>query len=195
MWVVRRYDIRLAATPAFRDVLDLATFCSGTGPCWAERRTSVTAGSVPVAEAVALWVFADRAGGRPLPLPGDFFDAYGEAAGGRRVRSRLGHPRPGSHAQSRRWQLRARDLDLLDHVNNARALEAVQDEVALRRPDDRIVHASVEFRGALEYGADVELRSEVRPLDGGRAELALWLVTDDEVRMSAIVTTVPRAAS
>src|SRR6185295_16734033 len=32
VWVVRRYDIELAVSPGFRDVLDLATFCSGTGP-------------------------------------------------------------------------------------------------------------------------------------------------------------------
>lgn len=195
VWVVRRYDIKLAATPAFRDVLDLATFCSGTGPCWAERRTSVTSGSTPVAEAVAVWVYTNRAGGRPLPLPDDFFTLYGEAAGGRRVRSRREHPRPGSGTQSRPWQLRARDLDLLDHVNNARALEAVQDEMALRRPGDRIVHASVEFRGALEHGTDVELRSEVRPVEGGGAELAMWLVTEGRVRMSAVVTTTPRVAT
>ena len=68
VWVVRRYDLALTGLPSFGDMLDLVTFCSGTGPCWAERRTSVTSGSTPVAEAVALWVFANRAGGRPLPL-------------------------------------------------------------------------------------------------------------------------------
>lgn len=191
-WVVRRYDIELAATPGFRDVLDLATFCSGTGPCWAERRTSVTSRSTPVAEAVALWVYASRAGGRPIALPDDFRAVYGEAAGGRRVRSRLEHPRPELGTTSRPWPLRARDLDLLDHVNNARALEAVQDEVALRRPDDRIARVSIEFRGAIERDAVVDLRSEIRPVEGAGAELAMWLVTDGEVRMSAVVTTAPR---
>jgi acyl-ACP thioesterase len=195
VWVVRRYDIELTASPGFRDVLDLATFCSGTGPCWAERRTSVTSGSTPVAEAAALWVYANRAGGRPITLPDYFLTVYGEAAAGRRVRSRLQHPRPGAGTEHRPWPLRARDLDLLDHVNNARALEAVQDEMAARRPGDRIVRASIEFRGALERDADVDLQSAVRAVEGGGSELAMWLVTEGEVRMSAILTTVPRAGA
>ena len=195
VWVVRRYDIELSASPRFREVLDLATFCSGTGPCWAERRTSVTCGSTPVAEAAALWVYADRAGGRPIALPDYFLTVYGEAAAGRRVRSRLVHSRPGAGAEHRPWPLRVRDLDLLDHVNNARALEAVQDEMARRRPTDRIVRASIEFRGALERDAAVDLQSEVRALEGGGAELAMWLATDGEVRMSAILGTVPRDGS
>jgi acyl-ACP thioesterase len=193
VWVVRRYDLRLLAMPSFRDALDFVTFCSGTGPCWAERRTSVKRGSTSVAEAVALWVWADAAGGRPLPLADDFFAIYGEAAGGRRVSSRLVHAKPGSDVSRRPWQLRSRDLDLLDHVNNARALEAVEDEVARRRPGDRVSSVSIEFRGALELESDVELLSEVRPVKGGGAELSTWLVSAGEVRMSAIATTERRS--
>ena len=96
---------------------------------------------------------------------------------------------------SRPWALRARDLDLLDHVNNARALEAIEDEVALRRPGDRIATASVEFRGPLARETDVELRSDVRPTEGGGAELAIWLVTGGEVRMSAVVKTASHAGA
>jgi acyl-ACP thioesterase len=198
VWVVRRYDMRLTAWPAFRDVLDLVTFCSGTGPCWAERRTSVTRDSQPVAEAVALWVFADQAGGRPLALGEQFFDIYGEAAGGRRVSSRLVHPPPPPTACRRPWSLRARDLDFLDHVNNARALETIEDEVALRRRGHRVTSVSIEFRGALARETDVELVSEDRDADGspaGDRELALWLVSGGAVRMSAIVTTAPRHES
>ncbi len=191
VWVVRRYDLSVATWPAFRDILELATFCSGTGPCWAERRTRVTSGSQVIAEAVALWVFADRAGGRPLPLGDDFFEIYGEAAGTRRVSSKLRHAPPSSHAVARPWQLRARDLDLLDHVHNARALEAVEDAVAASSPGNRIAHVSMEFRGALARETDVELLSETRSAEGG-TELAIWLVTAGEVRVSAVVATVPR---
>ncbi len=197
VWVVRRYDIRLTAWPHFRQVLDLMTFCSGTGPYWAERRTSVTsrsARSAPVAEAVALWVFADQAGGRLLSLDEEFFQIYGEAAGGRRVSSRLVHAAPGPDAARRPWTLRARDLDLLDHVNNARALETVEDAVA-HLPGHRITNVSVEFRGALARETDVELVTDQRPVEGGGAEIALWIVSGGAVRMSAVVTTTPRGKS
>jgi len=193
VWVVRRYDLALTGFPSFGDTVDLVTFCSGFGPRWAERRTRITSGSMPVAEAVGLWVFADRAGGRPLPLREEFFGLYGEAAGGRRVSSRLVHSGPPVGVSSRPWALRARDLDLLDHVNNARALEAVEDETARRRPDDRIESVSIEFRGPLERESYVELLSEVRPIGADRAELAMWLVTGGDVRMSAVVETAARA--
>jgi acyl-ACP thioesterase len=195
VWVVRRYDVAFSGLPSFGDTVDLVTFCSGSGPCWAERRTSITSGSAPVAEAVALWVFADRAGGRPLPLLEEFSAIYGEAAAGRRVSSRLVHPRPPVGVRRRPWALRARDLDLLDHVNNARALEAVEDEVALRCPDDRITAVSVEFRGPLDRETDVELLSEVRPVGEGGAELSMWLATEGDVRMSAVVATSERATA
>ena len=89
------------AFPSFGDILDLVTFCSGTGPRWAERRTRIASGSAPVAEAVGLWVFADRAGGRPLPLDEEFFAIYGEAAGGRRVQQPARAP-PASGRRERR---------------------------------------------------------------------------------------------
>jgi acyl-ACP thioesterase len=181
VWVVRRYDLAFSRLPSFGDEVDLVTFCSGTGPCWAERRTTLASGASPVAEAVALWVYADQAGGRPLPLPEEFFAIYGEATGGRRVSSRLSHPRPPADVDRRPWALRARDLDLLDHVNNARALEAVEDEMALRCPGDRVRAVSIEFRGPLDR-------------EGG-GELAMWLVTDGDVRMSAVVATSARASA
>ena len=63
---------------------------------------------------------------RRVPRP-----IYGEAAGGRRVqRPSRARPPPSGGATSRPWPLRASDFDVLDHVNNARSLEAVEDELA-----------------------------------------------------------------
>ena len=190
VWVVRRYDIRLTHWPAFRDILDLVTFCGGTGPCWAERRTSVMSGDTHVAEGVALWVFADQAGGRPLALGDQFYEIYGEAAAGRRVSSRLVHAAPGPDVARRPWALRARDLDFLDHVNNARYLEAVEDELVARLPKHQPVVAELEFRGAVRRGEELELLSQVgTDSEEGEGELLVWLVSGGEVRMSARVGT------
>ena len=192
VWVVRRYDITIAALPRFRDELDLVTFCSGTGPYWAERRTSVTRDSAPVTEAVALWVFADEVKGRPLVLRDEFFEIYGEAAAGRKVSSRLSHAPPPARAARRPWALRARDLDWLDHVNNARAFEAIEDEVARSLPDQRVASVSIEYRGGLARETDVQLVSTQGTADGSGSGLSMWLVVGDDVRMSAVVATAPR---
>jgi hypothetical protein len=80
-------------------------------------------------------------------------------------------------------------------VNNARALEAVEDEMALRCPGDRVRAVSIEFRGPLDRETDVELLSELHPVREGGGELAMWLVTDGDVRMSAVVATSARASA
>ena len=39
--VLRRVALRIGVLPSFRDVVELETFCSGTGRRWAERRTTL----------------------------------------------------------------------------------------------------------------------------------------------------------
>jgi acyl-ACP thioesterase len=186
VWVVRRMAIAWRGVPRYHDRVALATFCSGTGPCWAERRTTMTAGDRVLAECAAIWVYLDGAGGRPQPLEPDFFAIYGSAARQRRVRGRLRHPRPAPGLPSRPWPLRDGDFDVLDHVNNARSFEAVEDELVARLGSHRVDAVTVEFRGALDRGDDVELVSEVRPSEGPSHEVTTWLTVGGEVRVSAV---------
>jgi acyl-ACP thioesterase len=120
VWIVRRMEVRVERAPRFGERLELATFCSGTGRLWAERRTIVRGAAGGHVEATALWVHLDRDGARPRPLPPSFDAVYGEAAGGRRVKARLHHPQaPPAGAARTPWAFRAADLDMAAHVNNA----------------------------------------------------------------------------
>src|SRR6476661_3991104 len=56
IWIVRRTELRVQRAPRFDEALDAATFCSGTGRLWAERRTIIDGGAGGRIEAVALWV-------------------------------------------------------------------------------------------------------------------------------------------
>ena len=176
-WVVRRVVFELApGLTSFRDDVELVTFCGGTGSRWAERRTDVGVGGEVLVRAAALWVHVDPVRGRPAPLPPEFLDLYGEAAGGRTVAARLRHePPPDNIAAPRRWALRATDLDLLGHVNNAIALATVED--SLIRDEGLPRRLEVEYRDAIEWEDDVQLfRSPGR----------VWLVVDGRVRVSAV---------
>ena len=189
-WVLRRLVVEILDPPHFNDDVSIATFCSGVGHAWAERRTDLTTPSgALLARTVAIWVFIDEAGGRPLALGDNFLKLFGTSAQGRKVSARLGHRRPTDDAQSREWALRESDYDFLDHVNNARYLEAVEDELVGRLPKHRPMRAELEFRGAVERGEAVELRSEVVASVEGEGELLVWLVSNGEVRMSARVLT------
>jgi acyl-CoA thioesterase FadM len=95
VWLVRRCELRIRALPVMGERLPIATFCSGTGPRWAERTTTPSApDGAPLVQASAVWAAVSAADGRPVPLSADFLTAYGESAGGRVVSARLSHPRP-----------------------------------------------------------------------------------------------------
>lgn len=183
VWVLRSSDLEVVSTPVYHETVELATFCSGIGPRWAERRTRLVGDRGALVEVAALWVFVDRELGRPLALDDDFHERYGESARGRRVRGRLLHGAAPDDARWRPWPLRTSDFDVLDHVNNARSLEAVEDELVDRLPDRRLRRARIEYRGTIERGDVVELGSVVTP--GVDDELAVWLAVAGEVRVSA----------
>ena len=95
VWLVRRCELRIRSLPTMGERLKIATFCSGTGPRWAERTTTLSAaGGEPLVQATAVWAAVSAADGRPVPLSVAFLTAYGGSAGGRVVSARLSHPRP-----------------------------------------------------------------------------------------------------
>src|SRR5256714_14473111 len=69
VWVVRRMTLQVERAPRFAEPLEVATFCSGFGPLWAERRSTVRGADGAHVEAVALWGFLDRDGPPPPPPP------------------------------------------------------------------------------------------------------------------------------
>lgn len=177
-WVVRRTALRVGDLPTFRDVVELDTFCSGTGGRVAERRTSVRLDGEVRIEATAIWVHIDDAG-RPTALKDWFWDLYGAAANGRRVSGRLSLAPPPDDASRRPWPTRHTDLDVLGHVNNSIAWAALEDELARADAsgDHRIVAAEMEYRAPIDIDDVCELRAA-----STSDALACWLVVDDEVR-------------
>lgn len=184
-WVLRRSVLRFHGLPRFHDVTRLTTWCSGAGPRWAERRSTVRVGERIAAESAAIWVFVDTAG-RPTPLEPWFHELYGPSTDGRRVSGRLRLPAPTDGAAGEPWPLRATDLDVLGHVNNAIAWAAVEDEVARHvsgpELDERLRGATLEYRSSIDPGDVPELVAEVAP-----DAIACWLRCNGEVRVAARV--------
>jgi acyl-ACP thioesterase len=160
VWVVRRTRISVSEFPRFGERLGLATFCSGLGRMWAERRTTVTRldDSRACVEAVSLWVHLDPASWRPTPLSAQELAAYADAAAGRRVTARLRHPaamvhaEPGSSNGSLSWTFRATECDLAGHVNNAAYWQPLEEELLGGREPERI-DAEIEYRTPAQPGA------------------------------------------
>lgn len=173
-WVVRRTMLEVHAAPVFQEWVSLATWCSGYGARWAERRTRMIGDDGARVEGVTLWVRVDEATGRPTKLADEFFERYGEACGGRKVsaRTRLDtDPTPATDVE--RWPVRYADLDVLAHVNNAAQWIAVEEAL------DRVGGCPPPLTAELEHGPGVERDTEVRlhwrAVDGG---VDTWLTTD-----------------
>jgi acyl-ACP thioesterase len=177
-WVVRRTRMRVRRFPRFGERFELATFCSGLGRMWAERRTSIAgaAGGDGV-EVVSLWVHLDPHRGRPTPLRSEEIATWGETAGGRHVSARLRHPGPAGVENSAPWRFRATELDLAGHINNAAYLQPLEEEL-LQDGDPPSIDVEIEYRSPAQPG-------EQRVLLGGAWR---WIVSaGGETHASMIV--------
>ena len=184
VWVVRRSRICVQRFPRFGQRFKVATFCSGLGRMWAERRTTVTrlGESEPCVEAVSLWVHLDPERWRPTPLTDAELARYGKSAAGRRVTARLRHPLPaGSNGSDGfDWIFRATDCDLAAHVNNASYWQPLEEEL-LDGPEPERIDAEIEYRTPAQPG-------EVRFVrDGSRR----WIVGSDGETLASILVAAP----
>jgi acyl-ACP thioesterase len=173
-WVVRRTMLVVHRFPVFQEWLDIATWCSGHGGRWAERRTDLRGDRGARVDTVTTWVFVDLTTGRPAPLPDAFHEVWGEAAGGRRVSARTTLPTSWpDDAVEEPWPLRYTDLDVLAHANNAAQWSAVEEGL------QRVGWSISPVRAELEHGPGIDAGTDVRfrwlAVDGG---VDTWLTTD-----------------
>jgi acyl-ACP thioesterase len=184
-WVLRRIDLDIVRLPALGEHLGLETRATGVGPGarWAERTTTVAdeRGAVIVTSR-AVWVYVDLTSLSPRALPPEFFDVYGDEVRTRRVTARLTLPRPGAAAPRESWPLRATDVDVYGHVNNAAYWEAVEEWLGGPGLGRSIAAATIEFGS----GLDTRDRCELAILDAG-TDVTCWFLVADETRAAARV--------
>ncbi len=199
-WVVRRTLIEQRQAMRNSEDVSLATFCSGMGSRWAERRVSMAGASGGSVEAVTLWVHLDPVTGRPKTLPEEFVATYTEPSGGREVTARQVHDPviPGEDdVHTMPWWPRVTDLDVLNHVNNAVSWEVVEQTLERVRARELIaldpagsLRAEVEFRDAIDHQvviAAMPLTIAYRVADG-ILDVALWSTDGETVYMTAQVS-------
>ena len=180
VWLVRRCSLQFRGLPAMGERVTLRTFCSGTGPRWAERTTTLATQAGELLQASAVWAAVSRESGRPIPPGPEFEKVYGESARGRTASVRLSHRRPGGSQRSRPWPLRAADFDTAGHVNNAIAWAAVEDLLA--ELGWLPARAEVEYHREIRPGCEPRLATES---DGDQARL--WLLDGERPLASALL--------
>ncbi len=155
LWFVRR--IRVDVLRPFLDdrTVELTTWCSGVAALAAGRRWSVAGEEGGRIEVDSVWIHLDGAA-RPARI--EDFGVYAEAAGGRPVSTRLELPDPPPGVRGTRWALRATDVDLHCHVNNAVHWQAVEELLPSLGVDPRRpFRAELDYRQPIDLGEEVEL--------------------------------------
>ena len=178
IWLVRRTAVAVRAFPRLGQPVRLDTFCSATGPRWAERTTTLAGPAGDLIQATAVWVAVGRSDRRPAVLGPQFHELYDGAAQGRTVSARLLLPGPPPDVPAAPWPLRASDLDPARHVNNTVHWAAAEDVLAGLDwlPDT----AELEYHRPIEAG--VVPRLAVCP---GRDTVSLWLLDGDRQRLAS----------
>ncbi len=179
-WLLRRCVLFIHGYPRHGERVTLRTFCSGLGPRWAERTTTLAVGGSDMIQARALWV-AMSPDGRPAALGADFSSVYAASARGRTVTARLFLPAPDRSFPCRPWPLRACDFDIAGHVNNTVHWAVLEDVLV----DTGWLPASVE----LEYREPIMPGSQPALVISSSAGLAdAWLTEGTRLLAAARLT-------
>jgi acyl-ACP thioesterase len=199
VWVVRRAVVDVIVPPRWREWVDLATWCGGTGGRWAERRLSMTGDQGGHVELDTLWVHLNPTTMLPAKLPESFLEIYGEAAAGRRISSRLwlggapAEPDVDRPIERMRWPLRAVDFDVMRHVNNAAYWTAVEEVLSTQPADGLHPRAGHPVRAILEYGSGIEPGAEVElQVSRHDKQIDIWFTVADRVHATARLVALPR---
>jgi acyl-ACP thioesterase len=152
LWFVRRIRVDVLAPLLAERELELTTWCSGVAAIAAGRRWSVRGDAGGHVEVDSVWIHLD-ADANPARI--EDFGVYAEAAGDRHVSTKLELPDPPPDTPGVPWPLRATDIDLHGHVNNAVYWQAVEELFgdALQGP----LSAELDFRQPIDLGEAVEL--------------------------------------
>ena len=207
-WLVRRTLVEVGVAPRLGEAVESATWCTGIGRSWAERRSSIEGEHGGRVDAVSLWVQVDTTTGLPARIGDDFTDAYATAAAGRTVSSRLSLP-PGPPDDSesavvevRPWTVRRSDIDPFGHVNNAANWEFVEHCGRLDERE-RTGRAEMEYLHPVMFGDDLTVHLWTDGTDGaggrggddGRIDdgaiLTAWLRRGEDVLSVARWTPTP----
>lgn len=190
-WVLRRTMIEVHRMPVFHEQLRVRTWCSGIGPRWCSKRTTLDSEDGARVEVEGFWVNVDPTTGRPAPLSARMVATFREAAGDEPLRWRrvLNRPAPvGSAPKSpalksvveHDFPLRLTDVDWLGHLNNATYWSALEQVLAGRTAGP--VDAVLEHVAPVAPGEHLQLRTSA---DG--TSRYVWFLVEGAVRAAAQV--------
>ena len=172
LWFVRSICVDVTDPFVGDTEVELTTWCSGVAAIAAGRRWSVSGDAGGRIEVDSVWIHLD-AEQRPARI--EDFGVYADAAASRHVSTKLSLPGPPDDPPHTSWPLRAADVDLHGHVNNAVHWQAVE----------HMLPMAGRLRAELDYHQPIELDDELElsPFDN-----CIAFIAGDGVKAVARVT-------
>ncbi|RBO82939.1 acyl-ACP thioesterase [Nocardia puris] len=187
-WVVRRTVIDVLKPVVWGERVELERWCSALSSRWCNMRVRISGSAGGLIETEGFLIHFGMESGAPARMSDAFMAPMLAATTEHRLRWKAALPAapPAEDApgvEELTFPLRVADIDILDHVNNAVYLGALE-ELLARHPDllaasHRVV---VEYAKPLRPGDDVRLRAR---REG--STLDAWLTVDGEPRAVARV--------
>ncbi|MFW0788412.1 acyl-ACP thioesterase domain-containing protein [Gordonia sp. CPCC 205333] len=188
-WVVRRTVIEILAGGEQPDVLDIERWGSKIGSRWCNVRIDLDGHRGTRVETEAFWINFNVETVTPSALSDSFVNTVGSAAepGVLRWKKWL-DPAPHVDAFEVPFLLRAADLDIIQHVNNAVYWTALE-EVLATQPDLR---ERLPMRGVVEHNSPLQIEDAPQLLAYRAGQtLYAWLVAGDRTAAAMSVESLP----
>ncbi|MCP2288984.1 acyl-[acyl-carrier-protein] thioesterase [Nocardia amikacinitolerans] len=188
-WVVRRTVIDVLKPVVWGERVTLHRWCSALSNRWCNMRVQICGSAGGLIETEAFLIHFGIESGVPTRMSDRFMAPMLASTTEHRLRwqAALTEPMPdvaAADVEVLPFPLRVADIDVLDHVNNAVYLGALEELLA---GHGELISAA--HRVIIEYAKPLESRDEVRVI-GRRAgdTLDAWLAVGDEARAVARVT-------
>jgi acyl-ACP thioesterase len=184
LWFIRSIRVDVVSPFVADREVELLTWSSGRASVAAGRRWSVRGDRGGSIEVDSVWI---HLGPDERPARIDAFDPYDVSAGDRVVSTKLELPDPPAAASRLPWSVRAADIDLHGHLNNAVYWQAVEERLVRRGPDP-----ARPLRASLDYRAPIDVDDDVHVLEwSGESGVHVALATDEAVKAVARVVQPP----
>ncbi len=164
VWVFYKYDIKINKYPKYRDIITIETQSIGFKKFYAYRGYTIKSSEGEVlGEAVALFFFISIARRRPVRIPEEKYELYGEDKNNPRDVEMEDVMKVEKVSNEKQFQIRYSDIDSNGHVNNVKYVELTLEAVPLEiMKDYTLTRTKIVFEKETKYGDVVTILTEVK---------------------------------
>ncbi|MFJ4654198.1 acyl-[acyl-carrier-protein] thioesterase [Nocardia sp. NPDC088792] len=191
-WIVRRTVLDVIRPIRWPDRVTLRRWCSGVSSRWANMRVRITSDAGGLVETEAFWINVDENTGTTARISDAGFAHLAATTDHHRLRwtPMVGEKPPEHSDHDLPYPIRAVDIDLLQHMNNAAYWQAVEQVLPGFAEVITGPHRAIfEYNAPITAEQTLRIRPELRPTG-----LHLWLLAGESISAAVRISSIPHPA-